>query len=127
VRASHVDGSNVSEAAIKLPACSFNREKFSSPNDVLSDTAPAYNGIAFVTVAKVPQGVIESSYEFVVAHDPRADNYSHTEVRVKRTNKSYNKNLKVADGEVRLRLREALASTLEVLQAPVPVPDEYDL
>lgn len=111
-------------SSINLPGCSFNRAKYSKPEDVLNlELRPEFTGIAALKTGDVPKGSVKdgdrSIEYFFVNHAPEKDNWAHAEVRVKKAGAEYNKNLRINDPEVALRIKQSLAETLKVLKEPV--------
>jgi len=92
------NGNNIKPANIPFPNQSVNRQKYSKPKDVLLPSMEAktkewiFWGVARVFVRDIPEDMKtqgsakakEVSYEFCVVHDPENDNYSHSEIRVKK-------------------------------------------
>jgi hypothetical protein len=123
----HVDdGLVVLATAVEVPACSFNRSKYSSPEDVLVPSRPSDNGILVVTPGELPPPIPrseEAPYEFFAADDPcpKEDpaNEAHCEVRIRRQGQEYNKNLKLKPKpEMALKAREALARAMRIHRTP---------
>jgi hypothetical protein len=109
--------------AVEVPACSFNRSKYSAPEQVFVPSRPRDNGILVITPAELPPAIQRTEgapYEFFAADDPcpREDptNEAHCEVRVRRQGFEYTKNLKLK--ALALKAREALARRIRILRAP---------
>lgn len=125
ISAAHVVNGVVTDAAVRLgfpPACSFNREKYSAPEDVLLGTHPTLNGIVCAQVrdvefAETTEGNV--CWETFVLHAPEAGNYAHTEVRLKRQGERYNSNATPNSKVFRKLIRSRLASRLTILRDPV--------
>lgn len=99
------------------PSCSFNRGKYSDPRDVLLDTHPQYNRIAFLIAGNLPEPQphpIDPKiiYDFRLEHLPEENNYSHSEVQV---TKQGTPATRLKSPELRRHLREALAEKMSIL------------
>jgi hypothetical protein len=109
----YVEGS-LSEGFIPFPAFSVNREKYSSPEDVIAESP--HFGIASFRVVDIPERlVVDSSrgYEFGVEHVPETGNYAHSEVR------SYSDGVMAEPPKsVRKRFRDLLRRRITILRAP---------
>lgn len=88
ISAADVIGIDVLSSAVDLPRCSFNRGKYSAPEDVLVARRPDDNGIVAITGNELPSPVPRATgdpYEFFTADDPNPsedpDNDAHCEVR----------------------------------------------
>ena len=123
----HVDDRLVVLAtAVEVPACSFNRGKYSAPEHVLVPSRPKDNGILVITPKELPPPIPradEVPYEFFAADDPcppeDAGNEAHCEVRIRRQGHDYTKNLKLKPKpEMAMKAREALARKLRIHRAP---------
>lgn len=73
--------------AMEIPACSFNREKYSAPESVLVEAKPAERRIAYTTPASLPppwstEGGVQLRYEAVDL--PEDFNEAHCEVHLLR-------------------------------------------
>jgi len=71
--------------AIKFPKQSVNRGCFSEPEDVLYHDEGKYNGLGAVefSVEDIPPTITGdqgSTYRFFAHHEPRDDNYGHSEI-----------------------------------------------
>jgi hypothetical protein len=121
----HVDDRLVVLAsAVEVPACSFNRSRYSEPADVLVPSRPRDNGILVITPRELPPPVPRAEaapYEFFAADDPcpreDSENEAHCEVRVRRQGGTFTKNLKLKK-DIELKAREALARRLRILRDP---------
>lgn len=116
---SHVMAAAVDDIQERHPSCSFNRGKYSDPEDVLDPDHPDLNRIAFLVAGNLPEPVShplepEKEYGFRLEHLPEEDNYSHTEVQVKKESEDKVVS-KLRNPELRRYLREALAEKLFVL------------
>lgn len=124
IRATHVVNGRVIGAGVELgfpPACSFNRSKYSVPEDVFDTTKPEDNGIAFTQVARASFQASTTggvAWETVVAHAPIQGNRSHTEVRLKRSGETYDPKRRPGSDAFKKRIRELLAARLEILREP---------
>lgn len=79
-----VDGQLV-PSAIRVPKQSVNRGSLSQPEDVLFNEQGKYDGLGAVEfkVEDIPQTVAGDQgpiYVFFMQHDPREDNYPHSEI-----------------------------------------------
>ena len=108
--------------AVEVPACSFNRSRYSEPEQVLAPR-PQDTGIVAITPAELPPPIPrgeEVPYEFIAADDPcpreDPDNEAHCEVRVRRQGFPYTKNLKLK--ALAVKAREELARRLRILRGP---------
>lgn len=111
--------------AVEVPACSFNRSKYSEPEDVLAPR-PTDTGIVVITPRELPPPIPradEIPYEFFAADDPCPPedpvNEAHCEVRIRRQGHDYTKNLKLKPKpEMAMKAREALARSLRIYRSP---------
>ena len=113
----HVMAAAVEDIKERHPSCSFNRGKYSNPQDVLDSDHPELSKIAFLVAGNLPEPVAHPSdpqtkFGFRLEHLPDEDNYSHSEVQVTK-NATIASNLK--NSEVRRHLREALADKMLIL------------
>lgn len=117
-----LDGEKVLVAAVedikeRHPSCSFNRGKYSDPEDVLDSTHPEYNRIACLTAGNLPAPIPhpttpELIYSFCLLHIPTEENYSHSEAQVV---KQGDNATQLKSPVLRRLLREALAEKMTVL------------
>jgi hypothetical protein len=115
-----VEGVGVLAPGVEMPACSFNRSKYSAPEDVTVSSRPRENGIAEITPAELPPPIPRTDatpYEFFAADDPTDDNGAHCEVRICRTGTVYTPSHK-PNAAIKLKAREALARQLRVRRPP---------
>lgn len=115
----HVMGGAVEDITDRHPSCSFNREKYSNPEDVLDSNKPAMNRIACLVAGDLPAPVPHplepnKKYEFRLEHLPEEDNYSHTEVQVTKEGEGEIVN-GLSNRILRRDLREKLAEKMFVL------------
>ena len=122
----HVDNDRVLDSAVEAPATSFNREKYSQPEDVLSSHRPDDNGIVVMLAGALPEPLSPTEpggnvYEFSVADDPNPpedpENDAHAEVRLARRGIAYDARHRPGKS-ARQKARLALANKLRVLRAP---------
>jgi len=116
----HMDGHGVLAAAIEMPACSFNRSRYSRPDDVIVPEYPTENGIVEITPGELPSPVPRTSgepYEFFAADDPNDENDAHCEVRIRRTGIPYAKSHKPKK-DILMKARAELAKRMRVYRAP---------
>jgi hypothetical protein len=120
----HVADGQVLAVAVEVPACSFNRSKYSAPEAVFVASRPKDNGILEITPRELPPPIPRSEavpYEFVAADDPcpREDpgNEAHCEIRVQRHGHDYNRNHKPR-ADIAAKARDALARKLRIHRAP---------
>lgn len=120
-----VSGDDVLPQAVDMPRCSFNRARYSEPEDVLTANRPADNGIVTVKGEWLPGPVPRQPggegkpYEFFVADDPTPDNDAHCEVRIRPQEGAFSKNHKV-NKVVRAKAKDELARRLRILRPPTP-------
>jgi len=118
-----VVGMDVLAAAVDLPRCSFNRSRFSRPEDVIVAGRPADNGIVQITSADLPAPVPRESpsigvaYKFDAFDDPTAENDAHAEIRMYLQDGSFNKNHKPHKPTL-AKAKDALARKLTILRSP---------
>lgn len=115
-----IDGDAVLDAAIDLPATSFNRSSYSRPEDVLIAERPDDTGIAELRVGDLPPPMMAPGgemWEYLAADDPTDKNPAHAEVRVKTVGQPYQMKKPGSKAFKRL-LREALAGRMRVIQRP---------
>jgi hypothetical protein len=115
-----VEGVGVLAAAAEMPACSFNRSKYSQDTDVVVPSRPAENGILEITPRELPPPVPRvdaTPYEFYVADDPIEPNDAHCEVRIRRTGVTYTTGHR-PNPAVKAKAREALARRMRIRRAP---------
>ena len=118
VKDEDVEGENVLPSAIRLPDCSVNREKYAlSPEVALQGYEDEFSHVASMCAGDLPipqttEGSI--TWMFFVAHDPLVDNYSHTEVRLKKSDQSYDVK-RSPRGAVRTTLKLLLAEKMTVI------------
>jgi hypothetical protein len=120
----HVGEHGVLAAAVDAPACSFNRSRYSAPDDVITASRPTENGILEITPGELPPPLPRADatpYEFYAADDPclvnGRENEAHCEVRIKRTGTEYAANHKPPK-DIKLKAREALARKLRIHRIP---------
>lgn len=124
-----VDGDSVLNAAIDLPAPSFNRDSCCAVEDVLRGHRLSLNGIGFLQVKDVPSPIQadEVNYRIDIIHDPNIDtkyqieNYAHTELRVGDEKLPFSKNRKIRVEHQKL-LRDIIAERMGILKPPTPIP-----
>lgn len=107
----------VADIQERQPSCSFNRDKYSRPEDVLDKARPELNKIAFLVAGNLPEPVShplepQTKFCFRLEHLPEESNYSHTEVQVTKDNTVPSK---LKNAILRRDLREALADKMFVL------------
>lgn len=120
ISAADVIGNDVLSPAVDLPRCSFNRGKYSAPEDVFVAQRPDDNGIVAIAGNGLPGPVPRATgapYEFFTADDPNPDNDAHCEVRIRPQGKAFSKNHKV-NKEVCAIARDALARRLHIIKVP---------
>lgn len=120
VAAEDVFDHGVLATAVEMPACSFNRSKFSRPEDVLLPR-PSDTGIVEITPSELPGQIPRDAgepYLFLVADDPVEANEAHCEVRICRKGFEYSRNHKPKK-DVLMKAREELAKRLRIYRAPV--------
>jgi hypothetical protein len=111
ISAEMVDGTNVLNASIDLPAPSFNREKYGMREDVFRGRPANVNGIASVAVKTVPPQVVTdiNTYLLAVVHDPLVDkklqieNYSHAEIRFRENGRAYSRDRSIKPADEKLQ------------------------
>jgi len=94
VNPDHVVNGVLLNEAIDVPACSFQRSKYGTPADALSETRPLKTLIYTARADDVPcqfrsNAPGASAYEFYVADAPN-EGIAHCEVRVRRPGKTFN-------------------------------------
>lgn len=114
----HVMASAVEDIQERQPSCSFNRGKYSDPEEVLDPAHPELNRIAYLMAGNLPAPVPhpvnpQDKFGFRLEHLPKETNYSHTEVQVTRNAAAASK---LKNPELRRQLREALAEKMFVLE-----------
>ena len=126
VEPDHVNSRGVPMAsAFRLPSQSVNRSKYSEPEWVL---IPNYQewGILSFERQDIPEELRSSQpppdqsaeYRFAVEHDPRDDNYSHSEIRAYRKGRNeFNERLQVVR-TVKQKFRMRLAECATILKFP---------
>jgi hypothetical protein len=114
----HLDGERVLEGGVDMPACSFNRQKYSQPSQVLSPKRPWETSIAMLVASNLPGPIARDNavpYLFVVADDPcpsqDPENEAHAEVRIAREGTDYDPKHK-PPSRVKKQAREALADRM---------------
>jgi hypothetical protein len=115
-----VEGIGVLAAGVEMPACSFNRSRYSEPEDVIVASRPRENGIVEIKPVDLPPPVPRADaapYEFLATDDPIDANDAHCEIRLRRTGTEYSKNHK-PNPAIRAKACEALARKLHVRRAP---------
>lgn len=124
ISAADVIGIDVQPDAVDLPRCSFNRGKYSAPEDVFVVRRPRDNGIVAITGNELPDPVPRATgdpYEFFTADDPNPsedpDNDAHCEVRVRPQGRPFTKNHKM-NKEVHAKAQDALARRLRIIKMP---------
>jgi hypothetical protein len=116
----HVDEHGVLAAAVEMPACSFNRSKYSNAEDVIVSSRPKENGVLEITPGELPPPVPRASgepYEFFATDDPLDGNAAHCEVRIRRAGIAYTANHK-PNRDVLMKARAELAKRMRVHRAP---------
>ena len=119
----HVLALALDDITERHPSCSFNRSKYSDPEDVLDSNHPAYNRIAFLVAGNLPEPQSHPSnptmmYAFRLTHLPDRDNHSHTEAQVTKQVEIASlpeDATKLGSPALRRQLREALAEKMFVL------------
>ncbi len=114
-------GNALEDIKERHPSCSFNRGKYSDPNDVLDPASSEYNRIAFLVAGNLPEPQPhptdpQALYAFRLEHLPEDINYSHTEAQVTKQGKSASR---VGSADLRRQLREALADKMSVLDPAI--------
>ncbi len=115
-----VEGIGVLAAAVEMPACSFNRSKYSRDIDVVVPSRPSENGILEITPRELPPPVPRADalpYEFFAADDPIEPNDAHCEVRLRRSSTAYNKGHK-PNPAIKAKACEELARRMRIRRAP---------
>jgi hypothetical protein len=115
-----VDDHGALATAVEMPACSFNRGRYSKPEDVIVSSRPKENGILEITPSELPPPVPRASgepYEFFAADDPIDTNEAHCEVRIRRTSTEYKSNHK-PNKDILMKARAELAKRMRVHRAP---------
>lgn len=110
VASAHIVGGVIAVDAVEMPACSFNREQFSKPADVL--TGPGQH-VSFVTAGDLPERIRRDPpakhYEFFLEDAPEADNAAHCEVRIRPAGEEFRPKVKSAVKQLaRLKLVQKL-------------------
>lgn len=121
-----VRGEDVLPQAVDLPRCSFNRSRYSKPEDVLTPKRPLDNGIAELLPGNLPDPVPRASggnpYEFLAADDPNPqedpENDAHCEIRIKPKGLPFNSNHKVKDKGVLAKAKDELARKMNIQTRP---------
>jgi len=123
VGADGVNGEDVLPFALELPQCSFNRSKYSHPEQVLVPR-PEHTGILSVRPLDLPGPVPRhtgSPYEFFAADDPNPkedlQNDAHCEVRIKPQGLTFSKNHKVKK-EILAKALDELARKVRIFRTP---------
>ena len=123
IQNNRVMGNALEEIREQHPSCSFNREKYSLPEQVLDPSRPEQNRIAYLVAGNLPKPELypldpsvpqaqKVLYAFRLIHLPEENNYSHTEAQVTKRGQDATK---VGSKSVRRELREALAEKMTVL------------
>ena len=120
-----VDGDRILASAVEMPACSFDRSKYSTrPESVIDRAKPEFNGIAKLMVGDMPAPVSvfgvpdkgpPASYEFYPEDLPEPDNEAHSEVRIRISGKPFRKRV---NDRVAVAACEALAAPMRVHTPP---------
>jgi hypothetical protein len=110
VDAAHVAGSVIAVDAVEMPACSFNRSRFSRPGDVLADGS---RHIAFMAADNLPDPIRREppakDYEFFLEDAPEENNAAHCEARIRPVGEEFRPKVKsVIKQMVRLQLVQKL-------------------
>ena len=114
---------HVKPANVRFPDQSVNRQKYSKAGDVLiPDDEPKspewiFWGVARLTVGEIPGDILTSGgvmYAFSVEHDPREDNYGHSELRVYKNGARERNSKKINEG-VKKKYRTDLALRTRVV------------
>lgn len=118
-------GDNLYPNAIRFPVFSVNRERFSEPEDVLYHDYPKClaQGVSAFKAKDIPTQLsvydnnskTNNIYDFCVWHDPREENYSHSEVR---GYKNDNEARRVAK-TVKKRFKIKLSEKISIIKDPV--------
>ena len=128
VRKRHVQaGTTILPDAIRLPSISCNREKYCScPESVLAifrdKPEEEYIYVAVLVAGNLPPPASvneEVFWEFLIAHIPLLDNYSHSEVRVGRRGGQYDGKV-TGSAVLKLKLRTLLAGKMCILSDSAP-------
>lgn len=122
VSVEHVFGPDILDSAVDLPRCSFNRGKYSLPEDVVTARRAKENGIVVIHGAHLPGKVPRETgepYEFVTQDDPIDGNDAHAEVRLCRQGHPFNNNHK-PNKAILAKAKDQLARNLRLHKAPVP-------
>jgi hypothetical protein len=125
-------GNSVLPVALNLPCISYNRSKFSQPQDVHKPEAgakPAQNGIATLVAKRIPsavfmgQGDKSNNYKLWLMHDPIECNYAHTELRVCNEHDPPTKPLKrePKSGYMNRLIRERIVERMSIHVPPTPL------
>lgn len=114
----------VSELAVKLPACSFNRSKYSKPHEAIDlEVRPSETGVASIGIRDIPTPILPNYeggkiHELYVAHAPVVENYSHTELRIRRQGYDDPKTYKPNSAIFRKLIRDKIAEKMRVCITP---------
>ena len=85
----HWENNRIVDAHFSFPRPSVNREKYSSPEDVLYSENGRYNGwgVLEFAVSHLPSPIADgagTAYVFFPFHAPEEQNYAHTEIPCER-------------------------------------------
>jgi hypothetical protein len=114
----------VSELAVKLPACSFNRSKYSKTQEAIDlEARPSETGVASISVGDIPTPILPNYeggkiHELYITHAPVAENYSHTELRIRRQGHDDPKTYKPNSPIFRKFVRDKIAEKMRVRITP---------
>lgn len=111
-----VEGEHIIPHAVEMPACSFNRGKYSRPEDVLSSVRPRETVVTKVGVGELPEPFPRQSGEICEFHaedDPLDENPAHCEVRLSLRGRGYSRNLR-NNKNLMFEARARLASRLRI-------------
>ena len=115
----HVFEHGVLASAVEMPACSFNRRRYSPPEAVLVPR-PTDTGIVEITPSEIPAPIPRNSgepYEFMIADDPIEGNDAHCEIRLCRRGFEYSTSHKPKKDRL-MKAREELAKRLRFHRSP---------
>lgn len=123
----------VTNLAVRLSACSFNRSKYSTPMDVVNHLIDSVrNGVAVLPVARIPgpfapAGQDGKVHELYVVHtpmtceEPPLDLYPHSELFVRRQGINDSRNYVPNSSALKKKIRDDVASKMSVSVRPVAV------
>jgi hypothetical protein len=105
--------------SIRFPVFSVNRERFSEPTDVLYYDYPncLNQGVSAFNAKDIPvqfpvydnHSKTKNIYDFCIWHDPKKDNYSHSEVRGYKNNHEARRIAKTVKKWFKIKLSERIS------------------